>query len=131
MSAVVDPRPPHGDDALLRLETSRLRLLRRLQAGRAASASSAGSGALQTVLRVAESAGNQSLRPIAQSNPLALVGVAAVGGALLMWTKPWRSLAGSALLAGMLPQLGARLVSQIPIASLLDAVNQLASRRSD
>jgi hypothetical protein len=131
MSAVIDPRAPESDDASLRLETSRLRLQRRLQAGRAASNSAAGSGAFKTVLRVAESAGNESLRPIAQSNPLALVGVAAASGALLMWIKPWRSLAGSALLAGMLPQLGSRLVSQIPIASLLDAVTHLASKRSD
>jgi hypothetical protein len=127
MSTVMDPRAGHAEHALHRLEASRLRMLGELRAGTPTGRATA----LSTALRMAEHAGNESLRPMAERTPLTLVGIAAAGGALLMWARPWRTLAGSALLAGMLPQLGARMVSQIPIASLLDALTNVAGHRRD
>jgi hypothetical protein len=78
---------------------------------------------------LAESAGNEALRPTAERHPLALVGVAMAGGALFVWARPWRTLWRAALAAGLVSQLSARVVAQIPIASLFDAIQGLAARR--
>ena len=83
---------------------------------------------IPVVARLAERAGNEALRPTAKRHPLALVGVAAAGGAFLLWAKPWRTVLRSALLAGMLSQLGSRLIAQIPLASVLDALQSVARR---
>lgn len=49
------------------------------------------------------------VRPLARQHPLVLVLAAAVAGAMLGWTRPWRWLlrsgAATAVLAGLLPQL--------------------------
>jgi hypothetical protein len=83
---------------------------------------------LPVAARLAGHAGNEALRPTAERHPLALVGVAAAGGAFLLWAKPWRTLLRSALLAGMLSQLGSRLIAQIPLASVLDALQSVTRR---
>lgn len=114
------------DDTALRLEASRRRIRQRMQASRAG----ADPGALATAVRVAEHVGNDALRSTAQRHPLALVGAAMAGGALFVWARPWRTVASSALVAGLMSQFGARLVSQIPLASLFDAVQGVAARRS-
>lgn len=49
------------------------------------------------------------LQPIAQVHPYRLVGVAAVFGVLIGWTRPWRWVAKPAVLAGLLPQIISRL----------------------
>lgn len=84
---------------------------------------------LPAAAALAEQAGNEALRPTAETHPLALVGVAMAGGALFVWARPWRTLWRAALAAGLVSQLTARVVAQIPIASLFDAVQALAARR--
>lgn len=84
---------------------------------------------LPAAVQLAEDAGNAALRPTAQQHPLALVGIAMAGGAFLLWARPWRTLLRSALFAGLASQLTARLVSQIPIGSMLDAVQDFAAAR--
>lgn len=83
---------------------------------------------LPAAAQLAEDAGNEALRPTAEQHPLALVGIAMAGGALLYWARPWRTLWRSALFAGVTSQLAARLVSQIPLASLFDAIQTLVAR---
>jgi hypothetical protein len=81
---------------------------------------------LPAAARLAEGAANEALRPTAERHPLALVGVAMAAGALLWWAKPWRTVLRSALFAGMVSQLGSRLIAQIPFASLFDALQSVA-----
>lgn len=76
-------------------------------------------------------AADQALRPIAERHPLTLVGAAAAGGALLVWARPWRALAGSPLLDGAMSQLGARLAAELPMASLSAALESLLVRAAD
>jgi hypothetical protein len=85
------------------------------------------SGPLPLALHLANEAGKQALKPTAERHPVALVGVALAGGALIAWARPWRALLGSAVFAGLASQLGARLVSQIPFASVFDAFQNLAA----
>lgn len=82
---------------------------------------------LPFALHLANEAGKQALKPTAERHPVALVGVAIAGGALIAWARPWRALLGSALFAGLASQLGARLVSHIPFASVFDAIQTLAA----
>lgn len=84
---------------------------------------------LPAAAELAQQAGNEALRPTAQRHPLALVGVAMAGGALLVWTRPWQTLWRAALAAGVVSQLTTRLVAQIPMTSLLDAIQGFALRR--
>lgn len=86
---------------------------------------------LPAAVSLAEEAGNEALRPTAERHPLALVGIAMAGGALIAWAQPWRTAWRAALAAGVVSQLSARLVAQIPVASLVDAVSSLAARREE
>jgi len=83
---------------------------------------------ISATAQLAEQAGNEALRPIAEEHPLALVGIAAATGALLWWAKPWRTVLRSALFAGMLSQLGARLMTHVPLASVFDALHSAGGR---
>lgn len=76
-------------------------------------------------------AADEALRPIAERHPLTLVSAAAAGGALLVWARPWRTLAGSPLLDGAWSQLGARLAAELPTASLSAALESLLVRAAD
>jgi hypothetical protein len=60
---------------------------------------------LQTVLNTAAVTAELVLQPIARNHPYRLVIGAALAGALLVRTRPWRWLPASALLAGLMPQL--------------------------
>ena len=74
---------------------------------------------LRAVVHVASEAGNAVARPIAQHNPAALVVVAGVAGALLVWSRPWRWAIKPALFAGLMPQLISRVVANLPLESWL------------
>jgi hypothetical protein len=86
---------------------------------------------LPAAVSLAEHAGNEALRPTAEQHPLALVGVALAGGALIAWARPWRTVWRAALAAGLVSQLTSRVVAQLPIASLFGAMQGLAARREE
>ena len=111
-------------DANLRLAASRQRIRRWITRPPAADAGGSWSNPLSLATSLAADAGNEALRPIAARHPYALVGTALAGGALIAWARPWRLL-GSALFAGALSQLGARLVSQIELPSMVDALQSM------
>jgi hypothetical protein len=68
---------------------------------------------LQNAASMASLAARELLRPMAQRNPLGMVlGAAAVGGALVLF-KPWRWISVPTLAAGLIPQLLAKLVTQL------------------
>lgn len=129
-------------DAQARLSLSRLHLRLALVQERAAQGPPPGTGAapdwqnhlnsdpvlgalLQTVLAwwaqhplqdaaaMATLAASALLRPLAQRHPIRLVlGAAAIGGALVLF-KPWRWISIPTLAAGLLPQLLAKLITQL------------------
>lgn len=84
---------------------------------------------LRPVAQIAGEASNAVVRPIAQRNPLLLVLAASVIGAALAWTRPWRFIFRSALFAGLVPQLAARVVSHLPIESWMSMVGASLSQR--
>lgn len=116
------------DQSSERLAASRARMRAWMRGERSESGdgSRGDGGPLPLALQLANEAGKQALKPTAEQHPLALVGVALAGGALIAWARPWRALLGSALFAGLASQLSARLVSQIPFASVFDAIQHLA-----
>jgi hypothetical protein len=78
---------------------------------------------LQQATSVAALAARELLRPMALRNPFGLVlGAAAVGGALVL-IKPWRWISVSALAAGLVPQLLAKLVAQLRPASWAEVLS--------
>jgi MFS family permease len=66
----------------------------------------------------------QSLRavlvPIAQRNPLGLVLAAFLAGGLVTLAKPWRWMSLQGIFLGALPQILAKVVAQVPVATWLD-----------
>ena len=74
---------------------------------------------LRAVVHVASEATNAVAKPIARRNPLALVLVAGLLGAVLAWSRPWRWAIKPALFAGLLPQLVTRVVAHLPLESWL------------
>lgn len=74
---------------------------------------------LRAVVHVASEATNAVAKPIARRNPLALVVAAAMLGAVLAWSRPWRWAIKPALFAGLLPQLVTRVVAHLPLESWL------------
>lgn len=99
--------------ALQRLQASRQRVAARLHGPRSDWPASAA---------LAADAGDALLRPIATTHPFALAAAAAAGGAALVAFKPWRALTGSALLS----RLAAQWASQLPLGTLLAAVQDAA-----
>ena len=83
---------------------------------------------LRAAVHVASEAGNALARPIAQHNPLMLVVVAAMVGAVLAWSRPWRWAIKPALFAGLLPQLVSRVVANLPLESWLSLFGSSLSR---
>jgi len=83
---------------------------------------------LRPVVSVANEASNAVVKPLADRNPLTLVLVAAVVGAGLAWTRPWRWIFRSALFAGLVPQLASRVVSSLPIESWMTMAGASLSR---
>lgn len=82
---------------------------------------------LRAAVHVASEAGNAVARPIAQHNPIALVLVAGVAGAVLAWSRPWRWALKPALFAGLMPQLISRVVANLPLESWLAVFASTAS----
>ncbi len=78
---------------------------------------------LRPVASVAVEASDAVIQPLAGRHPLALVGIAALAGASLVWSRPWRWALRSALFAGLIPQLASRVVSSLPIESWINMVS--------
>lgn len=85
---------------------------------------------LRPVAAMANEASNAVVKPVAQRNPMTLVVVAALVGAGLAWSRPWRWIFRSALFAGLVPQLASRVVSNLPIESWMTMMGSALSTRS-
>lgn len=72
---------------------------------------------LHAVGVLAAGAARASVQPLAQRNPVGLVLLAALLGAALVWSRPWRWLLKPALFAGLVPQIASKLVSHVPFES--------------
>ena len=77
---------------------------------------------LQDAAVMATRVARQWLGPLAQRNPLRLVLGAAAIGAALVRLKPWRWISIPALAAGLLPQLLARLLSELRPVSWVEVL---------
>jgi hypothetical protein len=60
--------------------------------------------------------------PLAERNPFALVLVAGAAGAVLLWSRPWRWIFSSAVLAALLPRLVALAASRVPLESWIKMI---------
>ena len=85
---------------------------------------------LRPVTQIVGEASDALVKPLAQRHPLSLVLAAALLGAALAWTRPWRSLFRSALFAGLVPQLASRVVTSLPIEAWLTAGSTLSGSAS-
>ncbi len=83
---------------------------------------------LRPVVQVAGEATTAAVKPLAQRNPVALVLAAAAVGAALAWSRPWRWAFRSALFAGLVPQLVARVVAHLPIESWMTMLGSMLSQ---
>ena len=84
---------------------------------------------LRVASLVALQAGNSLLKPTAQKHPWCLVAAALLVGATVVQIKPWRWGWKKTLLAGLLPQLISKVVSQVPVASWMAVASQLAQEQ--
>ena len=82
---------------------------------------------LRPITEVAGEASSAMVKPVAKRHPLALVAGAALVGAALAWTRPWRWVFRSALFAGLVPQLASRVVSHLPIEAWMTMVGSALS----
>ena len=74
----------------------------------------------------AKEAVDTAVRPLAQDHPVGLVAGAAVLGALLVWSRPWRWVA-TPLLASLLPQLIGKAMQQAPTRQWVDLLGSIVS----
>lgn len=90
---------------------------------------------LRAVGNVLAGASDAAVKPIAQRHPYALMLVAGVAGAMLVWRRPWRWIFSSAVFAGLLPRLASHAMSKLPVESwitmLSGALSQPVSDRPD
>jgi hypothetical protein len=91
--------------------------------------------ALRPVGQIVAEASRAVVTPLAQRHPFALVLSASATGAALAWSRPWRWIFSSALLAGLLPQIATRVVARLPLemwtTMLGAALSRPASKRSN
>lgn len=83
---------------------------------------------LRSAVFVASEASSAVARPLASRHPIGLVVGAAVVGAALARTRPWRWLLRPALFAGLVPQLASRVVTALPLEAWMTAVGAALSR---
>lgn len=95
----------------VRLAASRERVRLALQAQQPASAAAAADGGAPAA--AAADAVIDALRGWWTRHPLALVSMAALAGAMFVWSRPWRWLLSPLLIAGLLPRLITKAVAQV------------------
>lgn len=62
-------------------------------------------------------ASRTAIVPLVRQHPVAVLGSAAVVGAVIIWARPWRWLLRPALVAGVASQLAARTIARMATAS--------------
>jgi len=62
-------------------------------------------------------ASRTAIVPLVRRHPAAVLGGAAVAGAVIVWARPWRWLLRPALVAGVASQLAARAIARMATAS--------------
>ena len=115
-------------EAAERLNWSRARLRQALN--ESAAVPNRSNSPMHLAGKLANDAINRAVRPFARRNPFGLVLGAALTGALLAWSRPWRWLLSPALVATLLPQLLSKALGQAPPLSLLKILTML-TRASD
>ena len=73
---------------------------------------------------------NTVAKPIASRHPFYVVMVAAVAGAVLARTRPWRWILKPALFAGLAVRLSSNLVTRVPLQSWITLLTALTQRAS-
>jgi hypothetical protein len=84
---------------------------------------------LRVAALIGEEAGNALIKPTAQKYPLLLVTGALILGAAFVRVKPWRWGFKKVLLAGLLPQLVSKVVSELPVSSWMAMASELIKER--
>ena len=74
---------------------------------------------------------NAVAKPLATRHPIAMVLGAVVLGGVLAWSRPWRWILKPALFAGLMAQLSAKLVAQVPLQSWMSLLTALAQGRGN
>jgi hypothetical protein len=68
---------------------------------------------LNLASKLASDAANAAVKPMAERHPFALVAGAAIVGGIVGWSRPWRWIMKSAVVAGLLPSLLPRVLPSI------------------
>ena len=110
-----------------RLALSRQRLRQVLREG--AAMPDHGNNPLIVAGTFAKEAVETAVQPLAQRNPLGLVAGAALAGAVLAWSRPWRWMFTPAMLASVLPQLVSKAVNHAPALPWMKVLSSLTQPR--
>lgn len=85
---------------------------------------------MHTAGAMAMEASKVYVQPIARRNPIALVAGAAVFGAVVFLTRPWRWALRPVLLAGLLPQIVSHALRRAPVGTWVDIASTFARRQA-
>jgi hypothetical protein len=85
---------------------------------------------LNTATAMAFDAANAVAKPLATRHPVPLVLGALVLGGMLAWSRPWRWILKPALFAGLMAQLSAKLMAQVPLQSWMSLLTAFAQGRA-
>lgn len=75
-------------------------------------------------------AANALAKPLAARHPVPLILGAVLVGGLLVRSRPWRWILKPALLAGLMAQVSAKLVAQVPLQSWMSLLTAFAQGRA-
>jgi hypothetical protein len=84
---------------------------------------------LNAASTMAYDAANAVAKPLATRHPVPMVLGALVIGGMLAWSRPWRWILKPALFAGLMAQLSAKLVAQVPLQSWMSLLTAFAQGR--
>lgn len=86
---------------------------------------------LQPVVSLGKDIATHKVGPVIRRHPGAVMAGAFAIGVALVWLRPWRWLRKPAMAAGLLSQIGARTISQIPWELILAALTAVAHTREE
>ena len=84
---------------------------------------------LHPAVGLANTVVRDAVAPLARRHPLATLASAFVVGGAIAWFRPWRWIIKPALFAGLASQVVTRLVTAMPLDSLLNAMASFAQAR--